>query len=761
MDLNALRFANFKLLDDAVEDWALIVRNLEQLAKDAETGLHRAANKADWSGENSQVTKEFVGKAAGEFKDAHTQAETIHNILSDTAGELKDYQRQLTGAIERGRLKNLTVMDTGKGTFTVTMNVHPDRAASGYTPPEHDENDVNALRDEVQEILRNATESDTSAKTVLTALVDQTDYGFSDASYKDRDSAAAAIKEADELAKLAEKKPEDLTLAEFDRLNAGLKKYHDDPLFSERFARDLGPEKTLSFWAGVSDPQVTPELTRERRDQLGELQKNLSLTLAAASKSDSGEMADWKRHMIEIGDQPVSGKRGGVLGFQVMSNLMRAGDYDDEFLTRYGERLMETERKFTNDGKAVAWQRLGFSPYLNHMAGDSGWDPMSGYLKGLSNSPAAATEFFSGDFIPKDDDHKHAVSNFKYLFEERHWPHESRSDFKPGESVDGHNNLAMALEAATTGHPAGEMPTADTPAHNAQQAKLMASVVHSISEDPERLTKKSYMSDSIGQMTAEYLPDINRALADIEPDPKSEHWQEIERLFPVAGASAQMSHTDVARLLIAVGQSPAGYAAVEVGQKAYMANLMDYHLNPDLPEGQRYHQSVGDTVKAIARQSAEVGGTLGIGRQEAVLGPAKEKDEAYNAAVSQMKNVTSGTISTGIGVGTSFIGSPVAGAAAYGAASTVSSVVLEELFKDVSGDHLKHAGLDAGKLWEDSRQRNIELAQCAAAKAAEAHHSPYVHNVGGWALDATKDGFNDASTNGDRMAKGLTTEIPK
>ncbi|MGW5098825.1 hypothetical protein ACWEQ1_14075 [Streptomyces nodosus] len=760
MDLEALRFANFKLLDDAVEDWAGIVRNLEQLAKDAENGLHRAANKADWVGENSQVTKEFVGKTAGEFKDAHTQAETIHNILSDTAGELKDYHRQLTEAIERGRLKNLTVMDTGKGTFTVTMNVHPDRAASGYTPPEHDESDVNALRDEVQGILRNATESDNSAKMVLMALVDQTDYGFSGASYEDRDAAVAAVKEADELAKLAKKKPEDLTLAEFDRLNAGLKKYHDDPLFSERFARDLGPEKTLAFWAGVSDPQVTPELTRERREQLGELQKNLGLTLAAASKSDTTEMADWKRHMIEIGDQPVNGKRGGIFGFQVMSNLMRAGDYDDKFLADYGKSLMQAERKFTDDGKHVAWQRMGFDPYLNHMSGDTGWDPMSGYLKGLSNSPAAATEFFNDDFISKDGDHKHTVSNFKYLFEERHWPHESRNDFKPGESVDGRNNLAMAFEAATTGHPAGEMPTADTPAHNDQQAKLMASVVQSISEDPQRLTGRGYMSDSIGQMAAEYLPDIYRATTDVKPDLHSQDWLEIEKLFPVAGTSARMDHTDVARFLITVGQDPKGYAAVEVGQKAYMANLMDYHLNPDLPEEQRYSQSAQDTVADISRRSAEVGGTLGIGRQEAVLGSAKEKDEAYSEAVTQMRNVTSGVISTGIGVGTSFIGSPVAGAAAYGAASTVSSVVLEELFKDSSGDNLKHAGLDAGNLWGETRQRNVQLAQSAAAAAANAHHLPIANQVGGWAHAGTEDGLNDASTNGRHMAKDLETEIP-
>ncbi|MGX4690414.1 hypothetical protein [Streptomyces sp. JNUCC 63] len=757
MDLDALRFANFKLLDDAIEDWSLIVRNLEKLAEDAEKGLHRAANTADWKGENSQVTKEFVGKTAGEFKDAHTQAQTIHNVLSDTAGELKGYQKQLIEAIERGLKKNLTVMNTGKGTFTVTMNVHPDRAASGYTPPEHDESDVIALRDEVQKILAQATESDTTANTVLMALVDQTDYGFSDASYKDRDAAAAAIKEADELAKLVKKDPQDLTPAEFDRLNAGLKKYADDPLFAERFATDLGPEKTLEFWAGINDPHKAVQLGHARLDQYGDLQRNLSLTLATASQSDSAAMTDWKGKMVALGDQRIGGQMG-PMGFQVMSNLMRVGDYDDQFLKSYGTALMATERKLTGNGEHanLAWQHLGMDPWLNRMGDDSGSDPLTGYLRALSNSPDAATDFFSEEYLPKGGDHKEAVSNFKYLFEDREWPKET--DLKGHALHTGQNNLAMALEAATTGHPAGEQPTLDTPAHNEKQAKLMAGVVQSISENPERLTKNGYMSDSIGQMASEYLPDINRATTDVKPD--SEYWREIEKLFPVAGASAKVDHTDVVRFLITVGQNPEGYSAVEVGQKDYMAKLMEYHLNPDVPEDQRYNQSVENTVKEISRRSAEVGGSLAIGRQEAVLGPAKVKDEDYNHAVAQLRNVTSGAISTGIGVGTSFIGSPVAGAAAYGVASTVSSVVLEELFNGVSGDNLKESGLDSGRLWAESKKRNTELAQCAAVEAAKVNHSPYAHQVGEWARQGTEGGFDTAAANGRHMADDLETEIP-
>ncbi|GHE74052.1 hypothetical protein GCM10018785_47780 [Streptomyces longispororuber] len=162
MDYDALRSASFTLLDDAVSDWSLLVDHLERLERDAGVGLRGAANRANWAGVNATVSREFIGKTAGEFKDAHAQAKSVHRILSDTRDELKRHHRRLEEAVERGLEKNLTVTATGGGGFTVSMNVHPDRAGKGNSVPEHGERDVAALRDEVQRILDEATESDST-----------------------------------------------------------------------------------------------------------------------------------------------------------------------------------------------------------------------------------------------------------------------------------------------------------------------------------------------------------------------------------------------------------------------------------------------------------------------------------------------------------------------------------------------------------------------------------------------------------------------
>ncbi|WP_329233499.1 hypothetical protein OG488_27775 [Streptomyces sp. NBC_01460] len=765
MDLETLRFATFGQLDAAVTDWSAMVTNLATLKEDARDGLKAKADKADWSGENATVTKGFVDRTVREFDDAHKQAKSLWSILKDTRDELKTYQGQLDDALGRGLKKNLTVTTTGGGGFTVTMNIHPDRAAKGTAVPDHEQNDVTALRDELQRILDKATESDHTGSGALKALADQAALGFTGAEYKDRDTAANAIKQADDLSALAKKNPEDLTAKEFDKLNTGLKKMSGDELFSSRFAGNLGAQGTLDFWAGLNTPRPT-DLQSARGGQFDDLQKNLSLTLATASHSDSYEMRNWKREMVDLGNQPIS-RNSGTVGFQVMSNLMRWGNYDNKFLDDYGNELIKAEKERTDNGRHEAW-RVGapMDPILNRTGSDSGTDPLTGFMKALSNSPDAATEFFSDTFLTKEEDHEfkedtdgdkkmgiRELSNFDYLFEERDWPKDYTD--KGEDSISGRNAMALALEAAITGHPAGEIPSAGLSAHSESQAKLMESLTASISEDPGRLTDHGYMSDSIGQIASEYLPDINRATTDASEDNTS-----VPKLFPIAGSAANLGHTDVTRLLVSLGQNPEGYSAVEVGQKSYMASLMDYHLNPNLADDQKYPHSTEDTVKEISRRSGEVGGTLAIGRQEAVLGEAKEDDDNFENAVNQKKGIASGVIGTGVGIGTSFVASPVVGAAVGGVAGTVSGAVLEQLFKDTEPEKVKSSGQTVGELWEDNSRRNTELAKTAAESAGNVHNSRNIGQFMEWTRVGTKDGFGDASTAAQQMADDLETDIP-
>ncbi|MFD9882013.1 hypothetical protein ACFWZT_11165 [Streptomyces alboflavus] len=751
MDLEALRFANFSLLNDAVDDWATLVDGLEELERDANKGLRGAANSASWAGVNATVSKEFIGKTAGEFHDAHSQAKSIHRILLDTRDELKRHHRRLNDAIERGMKKNLTVTPTGDGGFTVRMNIHPDRAGKGTDLPDHSEGDVSALRDEIQRILDDATESDTSASKVLKAIADQSTYGFTDARYKDRDSAVAAVEKADELSKLAKKDPQDLSVKEFDALHSGLKKYTNDPLFSERFATKLGAKGTLDFWAGINEPGVNPDLNDSRQSKFGDFQKYLSLTLASATQSDSAGMVDWTRQMVDQASQPVR-TNSGPLGFQVMSNLMRWGNYDDAFLHTYGSALMDTEKKLTGNGEGSAWRRTPNSPYLNRTGSDTGWDPMAGFMKGLSNSPAAATSFFNDTFISKGDEsnsferenengkmEKATLSNFQYLFEERDWPVETNA--KGGDSQTGRDNFALALEAATTGHPAGESPTRDTPAHNTGQAELVQSIVSSISQDPQRLSSHGFMSDSIGQIAAEYMPDIHRAM---HPGDSNENG-----LFPVAGAAASLSEHDVTRFLYTVGRDPAGYAAVNLGQHSYTTSMMEYHFrNPDAYiEDNSFprQENLKRGIENIASVAGEIEGTIGAGRAYEGELEAGARDSDYNAALEHAKTWGGTAVGIGIGLGTApFVGpgGVVIGGVAGTAADEIIDAIVKGEMKNNAGDVIYRNGEDM----QGTKESTYHLVEEAAKKAGDraGNSSPHIISV---AASAAETGFSHAKTN--------------
>ncbi|MFJ6495109.1 hypothetical protein [Streptomyces virginiae] len=407
MDLDALRFADFSKLSTAVADWTAMATKLWELESDARGDLGGKAAKADWAGVNATVTREFIGKTAKEFADAATEATSIGNILRDTHGELVDYKARLNEAIRRGLEKNLTVVPAGNGGFTVTMNIHPDRTAKGTTVPEHTEADATALRDEVQRILEGATESDTTAAQALTMLVSQTPYGFSDAAYYDRDRAADAMKDADRIAKLLKTKGDDMSPEEFDKLNADLAKYKDDRLFQEQLATTIGPRGLLDFWADLADPSDGGTLQRSRHDQLDDFQRNLSLTLAGATQSDS--------------------------------QAMRSGDWDNRFLNDYGNALVATEKKmklpanYWNGGVPPV-------PKMNFIGEDFGRDPMTGFMTALAASPNAATQFFNTT-QPTD--------NAQYVLGDRQTFDDTPLNSKDGNSA--REATGAALVSAATG----------------------------------------------------------------------------------------------------------------------------------------------------------------------------------------------------------------------------------------------------------------------------------------------------------------------
>ncbi|QIQ02361.1 DUF6571 family protein [Streptomyces liangshanensis] len=677
MDLDALRFGNFSPLGEAITDWRQMVTKLEALRKDAQENLKAKADKANWAGVNAQVSRTFIDKTAGEFADARTQADTIAKILADTHGELVSYRNELNLAIERGLKKNLTVLDTGNGSFTVTMNIHPDRAAKGTTVPEHGQQDVDALRDEVQRILGKATESDNTAAQALRLIVDQADYGFSDASYADRDSAAAAVKAADDLAKILKKNPHDVTNTELNQLNSTLATYKNDPLFAEKFATDVGPKRMLEFYAGIADPYM-PSYDPERGELAKQFQKNLGITLGTATLSDSDTMQEWERQMVKLGPDPLGiDDANDPRGFAVMSNLMRFGDYDDQFLNDYGDKLVAFDKEH-NVKDPNPWINNWNQGDLNYWGkNDRGRDPMTGFLEALGHNPDASTQFFAqpggaGDTVDKDSE---VNDHLKYLTKERIWLSDTTLD-GDHKVVAGRDSLGHALEAATTGYSydatsaSGKDPL--TPGNldhrTAETAGVMEQVAYLYGgeDGPKMLHDQPELADSLGKMGSAYIDDIDYGLSGI-----GDHAKDAGD-FPARYAGrADFGNQGAINFLSVLGQNETSHGIVTAGQHIYTLSLLD--ANPPTDQASYEHGKDALFMEAEAR------GILDHARvQQAETDFAGEAEEANK---SLGRSADWGKFAAGAIVGGGIAAIPLPGTTAVG-------IVVAPIAADMAGEAL-------------------------------------------------------------------------
>ncbi|MER6734719.1 hypothetical protein [Streptomyces puniciscabiei] len=718
MDLDALRHGNFSQLGEAITDWEQMTKNLKTLKEDAQKNLKAKADKASWAGVNAQVSREFIDKTAQEFTDAHTQAETITNILKDTHGELAGYRTQLNDAIARGEKKNLTVVDTGHGTFAVMGNTRPDWASdpSGKTSATNQQ-DVDSVREEIKRILTKATESDNSAAKALKLLVDQVKYGFSDAHYKDRDTAADAVEAAERLAKMA-KHPDKMSAKDIAEFNRYLEKYHSDPLFSERFAEGLGGKGTLQFWTEMVSAHAGAR--GSELESMKELQKNLSMTLATASFSDSDDMKAWKTDLLKEmntsfrpeSEDPFQNPVG-ALGSQVLSSLMRTGQFDTEFLDDYRTKLFKQDKGAGDSNTDSLWTK-GYD-HIDLVFGDgNGRDPLEGLFDALSHNPEAATHAFESK-----SDLDHMLNTTRY--------------------TDRGTSLGHALETAVTGLAAGGHNT--TSPHSAAQVKIMANIMAAVAnpDNGGSLVTKA-MGASFGHMAAAYMPEISRELG----GPNSE-----KVFLSTSDSPAGLNKADVVRFLTQVSNDAGGRAAIRYGESIYTDSLLEAHMaDPSL-----FHGSRTQVIHDIAYNSGMIEGIVGRAVADSDVASSLEAEKQDNDAMAQQGEVFKGFLAAGVGMGAVAL-CPEGKFAEMGAGAgggffgQVASIAVDSMYDGRQQDGALDASLyRTGKDLNAMQDSVNQQAQWAVQEAMKKHHSSLPEDgILDLVRNAANDGWNDSDT---------------
>ncbi|MFI8850511.1 hypothetical protein ACIGW3_10050 [Streptomyces sp. NPDC053499] len=773
LDYTTVRHVNLTPLREAVREWGKLPEDFMEVHESFERTVSKplSTERSGWHGEAKNAAFKAFRSLQGQVTEAVGQARKMSVVMSEALSriqwakdELKAVEDEVNAKPKGEDAKNYLLLNKKDGVVYIDPPASED--SPGLRKAYHET--IADLNHRILTALTTASEADQALKTAL--LYNPEGEGFNDniAGHLD-DLAKQAKKDADALFKLAGDEDFKRDPKLISKVNGILARNSDNPYFAEEFATRKGAKGVLEFWSKAAEPDyedaIPPKPKKRPADvekQLAALQDNISHTLALASHSNSPQMAQWKQDVIDLGYRRIGEPQPDVAmgmpralppyGFQVMSNLMREGKWDTQFLRDYGEELYKTDKKaFTPPGvdsreeKAHGerkWLSYGINPpnYLNFgPANDQGQDPFTGYLEALGHNGEASTEFFS------DKDH------FDYLTRKREWAADGPpAGDGPDKGATGPRvALGHALGSATTGHD-WDAPLPHPIRHTAEQAHIMSELVKGVAEK-DGIKLAPGMHDGLAQASAEYTPDFFRALKDGSQDTK---------LFPVEGAAANFGegkahendHLNVTRYLVKLGQDPDAHRVMTEAQKVYTGEFLDHHLAGDLPASQKYDASPKETVEEILRASGETAGTLAIGRQEAVVGTAVARDAQFESTTLSARLWGNTGIATAVIPATVKWMSPVSGAALGTIVTGAESALAYDIDARISRSESIDKADVAARMYDRAQRQDIQQNE-AMLKTLQEHYNVDTSNT--WAEVYSKEGFDQAVTRVQRTAPFL------
>ncbi|NSC22834.1 hypothetical protein FM076_17320 [Streptomyces albus subsp. chlorinus] len=763
LDYETVRNVNLTPLREAVKAWNKLPEDFREVhttfdrtvtkpLSTERSGWHGASHKA--AVKHFTVVQNQVLEAAGQAGWLGKEMSRCLKVIQGAKDDLKAVEEAVNEK-PKGGGKNYLKLNTKDG--VVYVDPPEGENSTGITKAYSET--ISELNKRIQKALRDAATADADLKKALT--FDPHGKGFNDDTPQ-----AQAKKDVDALYKLAGEKDFKRDPKLLSKFNGILAANNGNSFFAEEFATRKGAKGILKFWYDTAQPDYERdqygfpkevEPGKDLRKQLAALQDNLGNTLALASHSDSPKMTQWKQDVFDLGDKrlftlsnPTRYDSTPPFGFQVMSNLMRTGKWDTEFLNAYGDQLVTADKKpYDFHGNELPGHRRWLSDgvkqndFLNFgPKWDQGEDPFTGYFEALGHNSDASMDFFQDE------------RNFDHVLRERTWlpdgeiPETGREkDFNGPKVALGH-----ALGSATTGHD-WDAPKNIPAEHTKEQADLMSKLIKgmgSMDEDGNAdISLSPGMRPGLGSAAAEYVPDFFRAMKAGEDD---------DKLFPMSGAQAPMEHRDVTKFLVQLGQDPDANATITAGQKLYTAQVLDHHLGGDLPANQRYDAPPEDIVHEVLKTSGETAGTLASGAQEGIIGPAVMEDQDYDKSTLSKRlwgNGAFGTVVTGVSVLKPFAAHPVGSAVAAALIIGGEGAALSDHDAEHWSSNKSAPAADrAGGIYDEMAKRDV-LQNERMLKAIGKEHGIDVSKS--WAELYSGEGFNQGYSRVGSTASFLTS----
>ncbi|XIE78722.1 hypothetical protein AB6O49_12655 [Streptomyces sp. SBR177] len=723
-------------LKAAADRWAETKGRLDRLAEDARRTMAAKARAEDWRGVNAEVTKPFIDKTAKEFADAARAAEGIHKVLADGYDAFRKARTELTTIVDTDAPRQgLVVRSDGvvEAAFSLERSAVADHDRDRAEAVRKQRADIAALQRRLDAVIETCDDADVACANALRANITGDRHQFSAPTYASLDA-----EEAQRALDLA-RKGQALSHEELGRLNELLGDNSGSKEFARSFYGALGPRGALEFFGRLStDTFDGARVDEQRLKDVQELQKNLGLQLATATRGGDAWTQHWSAEMRRLGTErvPLSPyDTSPPFGYQLLGGILRYGSYDPRFLVPVAEHVTQLHAKdpflFANSRPLTpGWLQNPYNP--SGLTG-AGFDPMVPVLEALGHSPEAAKQFFSAEptaygrdgtaggalDLGKSKDGEEIGSYLDFFLNETYesFPDVDGHDPALAKSAADHmpDALGHALEAATLGH-AWDDPRPEL-RRDATTARIMADVVETYGGDAELLKKHhSALADSLGTMAAGYVDDLNWALA------------KNGSTSPFAPAGDAAAHPEFGRtaavgFLSTLGQHPDAYATLSTAERLHTTSVLEAQVGPD-----------GRIDEARAREAVRTGaslqGVLDEARARQVEAEGMKLHEDFEKA--QAKKAAWVEFGTGaaIAAGVAFL--PATAAAAGAAAVVVPLAVdtgtgaMETLAGQVVGDWSDKAVEDHKDATEDRIHEDGKAVYEAGRYGAEAPMERFV-----------------------------------
>ncbi|MEU2231842.1 hypothetical protein ACH4A8_00365 [Streptomyces vietnamensis] len=715
----------------AADDWAAMKGKLDTLAQDAQSTMAAKARDDYWRGVNAEVTKPFVDKTAKEFGDAAKAADGIHKVLEDGYNAFKKAKDDLKKIVEtEAPAKGFRVKPDGRVeaveplSQTKDQGMRHDPDFQEMVRKEHA--DIEAMQRRIDAIVEACDDADVSCSNALKADITADKHNFSAPKYTSLDA-----EEAQRAVDLA-KKGRDISHEELMRLNELLKDNSGSKEFSRAFYDGMGPKGALEFFGQLStDTYDYTKVDKQRLADVQDLQKNLGLNLATATQGGDAWTEKWSADMRKLGTERiplVKYDNNPAYGYQLLGGIMRYGDYDKKFLVPIAEHVTQLHAKdpylFANSKPMIGGGLQ--NQYNPSGVNGSGFDPMISMLEALGHSPEASKDFFSkepltsykedgsvgGELNLGKDKDGNKIENYLDFFANEKY------DFFP--DIDGHDPdaakksadympdaLGHALESATLGHAWDD--TTPELKRDETTAKIMTQVVEKYGGDAELLKKwQSPLADSLGNMGAGYIDDLNWALTKGDPD-------SVFAPTKDPAAHMELKREDAVKFLSTLGQHPDAYASVSTAERLYTTSVLEAQVGPDgtIDEGR---------ARSTVYTGATLQGLLDESRANQVEAEGMKKHEEYEKAQAAKAGWVELGATVGIAAGVAFLPATAAvGTAAIlvPLAVDTGSGVMEQLAGQVIGDWSDKSVEDHKDATEDKIHEDNAALYTAGRYSAE------------------------------------------